>query len=74
VILDVVLNVLKERLSDKPSTDPSLFVNLDATSIQDFLKTKHTVLDTKINCEHKNGMACLYLLEQEIGHPRNPGQ
>jgi hypothetical protein len=66
MILDVVLNVLKQRLSDKRSTNPSLFADLDAASIQDFLKTKHTVLDAKITCGQKNWTACLHLLEQEM--------
>ncbi|MDR2372007.1 MAG: insulinase family protein [Puniceicoccales bacterium] len=66
IILDIVLNVLKERLLDKRAANPSLFANVGAASIQDCLKTKHTVLNVKITCEHKNWTACLHLLEQEM--------
>jgi zinc protease len=66
MILDVILNVLKERLLDKRSANPSLFANLDMACTSDFLKTKYSMFCAEITCEYKNWTTCLPLLEQEL--------
>jgi zinc protease len=66
VILDILLNVLRERLLDRQSANPSLFSGVNTVSIIDFLKTKHSTFCAEITCEHKNWKACLHLLEQEM--------
>jgi zinc protease len=66
IILDIALGVLRERLLDKRSTNPSLFAGIDTDCTQNFLKTKHSTLCAAMTCEHKNWATCLGLLEQEM--------
>jgi zinc protease len=66
LILDILINILKERLVDKRSTNPSLFMEARASFIQNLLKTRYTTVSAEIICEHKNWIACLNLLEQEM--------
>jgi hypothetical protein len=66
MILDIILNVLKERLLDKQSANPSLFAHVDAAFVQNFLKTKQSAFCAEMTCEYKNWAACLNLLEQEM--------
>jgi zinc protease len=73
LILDILTHILEERLADKRSTNPSLFMGARVSFIQNFLKTKHTTVSAEIICEHKNWVTCLNLLEQEMRKMRQYG-
>ncbi|MDR2812271.1 MAG: insulinase family protein [Puniceicoccales bacterium] len=66
IILNIALGILRERLLDKRSENPLLFADIYTDYAQDFLKTKHSIFNAAMTCEHKNWATCLSLLEQEM--------
>jgi zinc protease len=66
VAVDWVMGVLQERLKDKKMENPDLFSGSGFEYKQNYFKTRYSVLEGEILCEHKNWSPCLKLLEQEM--------
>ncbi|MDR1303013.1 MAG: insulinase family protein, partial [Puniceicoccales bacterium] len=64
--VDWVMGIFQERLKDKKMERPDLFSGSAFGYQKNYFKTRYSVLDGELLCEHKNWSPCLKLLEQEM--------